>query len=222
MEQTLRNQIRSAYHRVNESWNSEAPSGDDNNALRDEWLLFYSFCRRQIQFLTNCRCRREKSCGCQENVDDLAQKAFSRLYKHFAEHDEPAKNPPAFLSTICRNIWLDDLRYKRSRRIKKSIEYTEWSGSPEDVGHEFIHFITQAAPHEKTLQNEIRQIILRCMSKQKVKLEEVKILFYFCNYGNGVFTHLRKDLNYKSSKSALSRKKGRAIKAIQSELRVRP
>ena len=82
----------------------------------DSHAAFETLVRRHTQNLLNYFTR----CGVQQDVEDLAQKVFLRLYRYREKYQAKAKFT-TFLYLMARQVWIDDLR----RRSRREQEFTE-------------------------------------------------------------------------------------------------
>ena len=135
---------------------------------------FETLVRRHTQNLLNYFTR----CGVQQDVEDLAQKVFLRLYRYRERYKVTAKFT-TFLYLMARQVWIDDLRSRSRREQEFTDAQDEGRNIPDDrpvsdAGH--IDNRTDVQRALDALPDAMRQVVVLGAFEERPYAEIAEIL----------------------------------------------
>jgi RNA polymerase sigma-70 factor (ECF subfamily) len=112
--------------------------------------------------------------GNQADAEDLTQDVFLKIYANLASFDTSRGSLVVWISTMTRNLLVDNFRRTRNQRATSSLD-DGWE-SPEDLKP--IDRLTSAAlsPHESAAQKEIARMVQQALARVSPDLREAVIL----------------------------------------------
>ena len=154
--------------------------GLQNKALRQLYSAYYGLAEQIIV----------KNSGTLEDVPDVFQNGLIVFYNKAKQPDfQLSSSIKTFLYSICRNLWLMELRKSnRNTTLKEQ--------------HEFIP--TQESIFETLVVNEQKQLIVQLLKKMGESCQKVLEMFYFRKMK---MAQIQKSMNYGSEQVAKNKKR---------------
>ncbi len=112
------------------------------------------------------------------DAEDLTQDVFLKIYMNLASFDAARGSLPVWITTMTRNLLVDNFRRTRNQRATGSLD-EGWDQSEEMRPH--MAAIDRLAdsgpsPHESAAQNELKKMVQKALLKVSVELREAVIL----------------------------------------------
>jgi RNA polymerase sigma-70 factor, ECF subfamily len=109
------------------------------------------------------------------DAEDLTQDVFLKIYSNLASFDATRGSLPVWITTMTRNLLVDNFRRNRNLRATDSLD-EGW-----DHTEEFRPVMDRLAdgrpsPHESAAQNELKKMVQFALKKVSVELREAVIL----------------------------------------------
>ncbi|MGA7343716.1 MAG: sigma-70 family RNA polymerase sigma factor [Terracidiphilus sp.] len=108
------------------------------------------------------------------DAEDLTQDVFLKVYSNLASFDAGRGSLPVWITTMTRNLLVDNFRRTRNQRATSSLD--EGWDSAEDLKP--IDRLTASAPsaHELVAQKELARMVQDALARVSVELREAVIL----------------------------------------------
>jgi len=114
--------------------------------------------------------------GSPEDAEDLAQEVFIKIYRTLGSYDLEKGAFTTWLTTVTRNLLVDDFRKKRQDRVTDSLDATHGDG--EDGGLSLAEQIQSlgASPDDHIARKEVQKLVQQALVKLSPDLREAVIL----------------------------------------------
>jgi len=193
-----------------------SPDHREAKQYDDAWAIIYDSCNRRFRQLSGCHC--EHAPHCIHEIGDFVESAVINLDKCF-EDNRVINFPPAYLSRVCRNIWLrgqDDIRWREAHEV----EYDEEPGDGDSLCPNWSQAISRAIIERADnlpSADEVKSVILRSLRSKRLTLTEVKLFLHFYRDRKKL-----KDLAtfYRMNTTKISRLKTQVIFCLRDEFHV--
>lgn len=116
--------------------------------------------------------------GNSADAEDLTQDVFLKIYTNLASFDAARGSLPVWITTMTRNLLVDNFRRTRNQRATSSLD-EGWDQSDElkprlSVADRLAD--GAASPHEAAAQNELKKMVEKALMKVSADLREAVIL----------------------------------------------
>ncbi len=108
------------------------------------------------------------------DAEDLTQDVFLKIYSNLASFDAARGSFPVWITTMTRNLLVDNFRRTRNQRATSSLD-EGWDGS-EDLKPTDRLVAGGRSPHELVAQKELARMVQEALARVSVELREAVIL----------------------------------------------
>lgn len=112
------------------------------------------------------------------DAEDLTQDVFLKIYMNLASFDAARGSLPVWITTMTRNLLVDNFRRTRNQRATRSLdegwEQTEELRPRLNAGDRLA--ATGPSPHEAAARNELKKMVEKALMKVSADLREAVIL----------------------------------------------
>ena len=112
------------------------------------------------------------------DAEDLTQDVFLKIYINLASFDATRGSLPVWITTMTRNLLVDNFRRTRNLRATNSLD-DGWNEPEESKSRLSLAdrlADASASPHETAARNELKKMVERALRKVSVELREAVIL----------------------------------------------
>lgn len=112
--------------------------------------------------------------GSQSDAEDMTQEAFLKVYRNLASFDPAKGGFTTWLTTLTRNLLVDNYRRNKNQRATSSLD-DGWESAEELKP---IDRLTARglSPHEAAAKNELAKMVQEALARVSVDLREAVIL----------------------------------------------
>jgi RNA polymerase sigma-70 factor (ECF subfamily) len=112
--------------------------------------------------------------GNSADAEDLTQDVFLKIYSNLASFDAARGSLPVWITTMTRNLLVDNFRRTRNQRATGSLDQN-WEESGELHPSERLA-ASGPSPHESAARRELAQMVQNALARVSVELREAVIL----------------------------------------------
>jgi RNA polymerase sigma-70 factor, ECF subfamily len=108
------------------------------------------------------------------DAEDLTQDVFLKIYSNLGAFDASRGSFPVWITTMTRNLLVDNFRRSRHRRVTDSLD-DGWDQAEELKPTDRLA-AKGPTPHESAARNELARMVQRALARVSVELREAVIL----------------------------------------------
>lgn len=112
------------------------------------------------------------------DAEDLTQDVFLKIYSNLASFDAGRGSLPVWITTMTRNLLVDNFRRTRNQRATSSLD-EGWDGGDDQGPHlRPVDRLTdkRSSPHDAAVQKELGKMVQVALAQVSVELREAVIL----------------------------------------------
>jgi len=108
------------------------------------------------------------------DAEDLTQDVFLKIYSNLASFDAARGSFPVWITTMTRNLLVDNFRRSRHQRVTDSLD--EGWDHTEELRPKDRLMAAGPSPHESAARNELARMVQTALARVSVELREAVIL----------------------------------------------
>jgi RNA polymerase sigma-70 factor (ECF subfamily) len=108
------------------------------------------------------------------DAEDLTQDVFLKIYSNLASFDAARGSLPVWITTMTRNLLVDNFRRTRNQRATSSLD-EGWDG-PNELQPVDRLAAKGSSPHEAAVHKELEKMVQQALAQVSVELREAVIL----------------------------------------------
>jgi len=108
------------------------------------------------------------------DAEDLTQDVFLKIYSNLASFDALRGSLPVWITTMTRNLLVDNFRRTRNQRVTGSLD-EGWDGSEELKPIDRL-MAAGPTPHDQAVRRELEKMVQQALAQVSVELREAVIL----------------------------------------------
>lgn len=108
------------------------------------------------------------------DAEDLTQDVFLKIYSNLASFDALRGSLPVWITTMTRNLLVDNFRRTRNQRATSSLD-EGWEGT-EDLRPVDRLMAAGPSPHDHAVRRELEKMVQQALAQVSVELREAVIL----------------------------------------------
>lgn len=108
------------------------------------------------------------------DAEDLTQDVFLKIYSNLASFDALRGSLPVWITTMTRNLLVDNFRRTRNQRATGSLD-EGWDGA-EDLRPIDRLMAAGPSPHDQAVRRELEKMVQQALAQVSVELREAVIL----------------------------------------------
>jgi RNA polymerase sigma-70 factor, ECF subfamily len=112
--------------------------------------------------------------GSPTDAEDLTQDVFLKIYSNLASFDALRGSLPVWITTMTRNLLVDNFRRTRNQRATGSLD-EGWEGT-EDLRPVDRLMAAGPSPHDHAVRRELEKMVQQALAQVSVELREAVIL----------------------------------------------
>ena len=112
--------------------------------------------------------------GNQADAEDLTKDVFLKIYSNLAAFDSARGSLPVWITTMTRNLLVDNFRRTRNQRATNSLD--EGWGEDDELKPADRLMASGPSPHDSAVRKELESMVQRALAQVSPELREAVIL----------------------------------------------